>query len=160
MSHTIAQQALAALAERLQKISKEAGYNTDAGKHVFEGRLYLTEDDDLPALSIIENLEQPTTAQVDGTLVRETTPYQIQGLIACQPNSPLIEGHQLLADIKRALFVHPSGPEFERLIAGASIDYMGRQVFQRLESARFCEVHVLLEITHGELYGDPYTHNT
>lgn len=159
MSTTIAQQVLAALAGRLAVIRKANGYNTDAGLHVFQGRLYLDEDDDLPALSIIENLEQPTTAQVDGTLVRETTPYQIQGLIACTPNAPLAEGHQLLADIKRALFVHPSGPEFERLIAGASIDYMGRQVFQRLESARFCEVHVLLEITHGERYGDPYTQN-
>lgn len=155
---TIAQQVLAALASRLATIKKDDGFNTNAGKNVFQGRLYLDEDDDLPALSIIENLEQPTMATVDGTLIRETTPYQVQGLISCTPNAPLTAGHGLLADIKKALFIHPSGPEFE-MLGGASLSYVGRQVFQRLESARFCEVHVLLEITHGERYGDPYTQN-
>lgn len=157
MADTIARQVLAAMAERLSVIRRADDYNTDAGYHVFEGRLYLDEDDDLPALSIIENLQAATTAQVDGTQVRETTAYEIQGLIACEPNRPLIEGHQLLADIKRALFRHPSGPAFETLIDGATINYVGRQVFQRMESARYCEVHVLLEVTHIERYGDPYS---
>lgn len=157
MTDTVAQRVLAALADRLAAIRTADGYNTDAGQHVFQGRIYLDEDTDLPALSIIENLEQPTTAQVDGPLVRESTPYQVQGLIACDTRDPLLAGHQLLADIKRAVLRNPAGPEFEELLPGASLEYTGRQVFQRLESSRFVEVHVLLTITHCEQYGDPYT---
>lgn len=156
MGQTVAQQVLGALAARLAQISVAGGYNTDAGLHVFRGRAFLDPSTEVPALTVVENDEQGTDAEVTGTLVRETTAYQVQGLVRADRDNPLDAGHELLADIKRALFKAPEGPEFEQLIAGATLAYTGRQVLSREEGQSFAEVSVSLEVTHSERYGNPY----
>lgn len=157
MAETIAQLELQDIVDRLETISVANGYNTDAGSHVFRGRTYIDEDNELPGLTVIENDEQGTEAQVSGTQVRETTGYEVHGLITADPNNPLDAGHQLVADIKRALFQHPSGPEFETLPkSGATLEYLGRQVLSSPLGSELAEVMVQLNVSHSEQYGNPY----
>lgn len=157
MAETIAQLELQDIVDRLETISLASGYNTDAGSHVFRGRVYIDEDSEIPGLTVVENDEQGSEAEVNGTQVRETTQYEIHGLVVADPDNPLDAGHGLVADIKRALFQHPNGPEFETLPkSGASLEYLGRQVMSSADGSNLAEVIVQLNVSHGEQYGNPY----
>lgn len=163
MSDPIALQVLDELEDRLLAIDGTGAFHNDVGQRVYIGAEYQDSDHpgDLPYIAIIEGGDDPFEADVEATLIQETGNYIIQGICKVQDRSkPLRDGHLLLADLKRALLLKKNGPEMERLPCGATLDYTGRQIFEREPGGRLCEVHALFRVRHGELYGNPDTRNT
>lgn len=150
-----AERPLAVIRERLEEIQEDNGYNTNAGNNVYRGRVFLDRDSELPAITIVETEENPATADVSGSLVRETVNYQIRGVAQADPDNPLDQGHVLVADIKKALFRAPT-IDMERLDGTiTNLSYTGRGIFPPEDGSRYVYVEVYLEVTHGEQFGNP-----
>jgi hypothetical protein len=98
---TIAKDISIAVSERLLNIRLANGYNTECGTRVFRGRRRLDESV-VPCIIIAEI----NSKFVDGTRtnVRVTTRYVIEGHSICDPNDPNDVGHDIVGDIKKAIF--------------------------------------------------------
>lgn len=100
-----------ALVARLQRIQIAAGYQTDAGAHVFRGLAALP-DDALPGIIVTEAEDLVESQRVDGSgadaPVIDThvlLPFVIEAFAECSAADQHAEvAHALVADIKRAVF--------------------------------------------------------
>ncbi|MDT0635099.1 hypothetical protein [Spectribacter hydrogenoxidans] len=150
----VALQVLEAIRDRLKAIDGSGDFTFNVGERVYLGRLFLNPND-IPGISVLED-DDPFEVEDNGTRYKETGTYRVQGVVAADDDNPLKAGHQLLADMKRALFLAPNGPEFEKLgDVPTSMTYTGRQVFQREDGQRHCEAHLFLTVAHFETWGDP-----
>lgn len=141
------------LEERLGEISTANGYHTDAGVRVYLGRMWL-KDSAVPALTIRPG-EDEGEVRVDGDLYQETVSYEIHGVREADPTKPFEAGHQLAADIRRAIY-RANVIEFETLEGAALRVEPGGTIVNESESgSHYCEVTVALLITHTEKLGDP-----
>lgn len=96
-------QALKARAERIRTAN---GFATEAGANVYLGREDLfAEDLPVPCITIIEGVVVSSDdKQPQRALYVVNQPISIVGLTESDPNNPLVAGHQLLADLLRAVF--------------------------------------------------------
>lgn len=107
--HSKAAAIAAAIAARLAVITRANGYHTNAGLHVWRGRTAV-DANELPSITLFEQEDQvedqriisasePTA--IDANLL---LPFVIEASIHCDPDHPNVDGHALVADIKRAIF--------------------------------------------------------
>lgn len=150
----VALQVLEAIRDRLKAIDGSGDFTFDVGERVYLGRAFF-DPNDIPGISVLED-DDPFEVSEESPRYRENGVYRVLGLAPADDQNPLRAGHRLLADMKRALFLAPNGPEFEQLgNLPASIKYTGRQVFQREDGKRHCEAHLFLTVAHFETWGDP-----
>jgi len=143
------------MASRLRQITLGNGYRHNVGDDVYRGGVFLEPKTELPAVSILEAEDEPTTAEVTANQILETTSYQVMAIARCDELHPLDVGHELLADIKAALFQAPT-VEFERLDGTAhSVEYTGRSIQAGVEQTGFVYVTLNVDITHPEKLGKP-----
>jgi hypothetical protein len=92
---------LAEAIERLAQIQQRAGFNTDAGEHVFLGETpQLGKDDPDAALAIVVGDDEATA--IDSRRSFRLVPLEIQAVIKVGRCQGWITVEQMLADIKRA----------------------------------------------------------
>jgi len=140
-----------ALSERLATILKAGGYATDAGAKVMRGRKRLDERQ-LPCIVIIEM--EDTIQDQRPNAVKLSQKYVIEGHSACDPDNPNDVGHDLVADIKRALFS-------EKLVFGAEdtkavqMKYNGRNIAPREDGLAVVAVSVVVSVEYIETLSEP-----
>jgi hypothetical protein len=141
------------LETRLQDIRTANGYHTDAGVRVYLGRTFL-DAGDVPALTIRPG-EDEGEVEVDASLYRETVAYEIHGVCSADPAKPFEAGHQLAADIRRAIY-RARSIDFEDLDGtAAQVEPGGTVVTEAAAGGEYCEVTVALRVTHTEQLGAP-----
>ena len=134
----------------LQGIRKANGYETDIGlNRVFRGKRKI-DDTHVPCAVIIEGEDKPGGTQ--GAVSQQITQsYVLGGYEACDPDHPNDTAHQIIADIKKAVFsvVNPTRAEE---ISGSttfggrvkSVTYVGRDIGPRTDGGPivFAVVHI------------------
>ena len=97
-------QVLKALTAALEEITIANGYQHDVAG-VYRGRLVLTEDDGLPALTIVEPPQFADTLEVPrGNAVSEVKlTVLIQGFVDDDRNHPTDPAYRLLGDVQKRL---------------------------------------------------------
>lgn len=99
----------AAIQVRLSGILRSNGYATDLGRRVYRGRLSI-DPSTLPVCTLIEQEDQVEQQRTDSTVgggsvdCRLMLPYVVEVTSPCDPDMPAVAGHELVADIKRAIF--------------------------------------------------------
>ncbi|MCB1890370.1 MAG: hypothetical protein KDH20_22380 [Rhodocyclaceae bacterium] len=141
-----------ALFARVQQIDTVNGYATDVGIKAFRGRIGL-QDDEGDCVTLVDL--QDSSAAKPGRLSVEhlvTTRYAVEGHAACDPDDPLVVGHLLLADIKRAIW----GPKDPTLGVGAKdLRYIGKAIEPPGEGGAMVVVTVELEVSFAEDLASP-----
>lgn len=101
MAVPMRQRILEAFMARIQQITVENGYETDAGSRVYLGETpELGEDDPINAIAIIVGDTEP---QYQGAQVLERLPVEIQALAKADLDQPYIAAEVILGDIVRAV---------------------------------------------------------
>jgi len=145
-----------ALRDRLSLIRIANGYATDIGRMVFRGRRNISEDM-LPCCTIIEAEDeierQKPRSGLDHTfpLAFESLPVTIEAHGPCDADHPSIAAHDMVRDIKRAIF---SG---DLLFGGLAIatQYIGRTVGDREPGTSIAVGQVMIKIDCVEDLADP-----
>ena len=137
------------LTDLLAGISKVNGYETDIGLRVFRGKRKI-DDTQVPCAVIIEGEDKPGGSQGPASQ-QVTQSYVLGGYAECDPDHPNDTAHQIIADIKRAIFtcVNPTRAE---QISGTttlggrvkSVAYVGRDIGPRTDGVPivFAVVHI------------------
>lgn len=138
------------ITDLLKGITKANGYETDIGlTHVFRGKRKI-DDTHVPCAVIIEGEDKPGGTQGPASQ-QVTQSYVLGGYAECNPDHPNDTAHQIIADIKKAVFsiVDPSRQE---QISGSttfggrvkSVSYVGRDIGPRTDGVPivFAVVHI------------------
>ena len=137
------------LTSLLSAITKANGYETDIGLRVFRGKRKI-DDSHVPCAAIIEGEDTPGGTQGPASQ-QVTQSYVLGGYAECDPDHPNDTAHQIIADIKKAIFtvVDPTRAE---TISGSttlggrvkSVTYQGRDIGPRADGIPivFAVVHI------------------
>jgi hypothetical protein len=140
----------ATVASRLATIKVVNGYNTDIGLRVFRGRMSLNVKD-LPCIVLAEDAD--TVQEIRGTKVRLTQRYTIEGHDNCDPLQPNDKAHEILQDIKRAIF--GGDLSFGGALRPNDLAYSGRSIAAREDGTAICAASVDIDISYVEDLSDP-----
>lgn len=139
-----------ALARRVENISIANGSATDIGLKVLRGRRRL-DPSQIPCAVIIERDDDPQ-AQSSGK-VKISQKYIIEGHATCDPDNPNDTGHQIIADIKKAVFTGDLTID-GRLTANNqkafAIKYLGRSIAPREDGLSVVAASVEISIEYVE----------
>jgi hypothetical protein len=137
-----------ALSERAATITVENGFATDVGTTVFRGKRRLA-DEDLPCIVLFEGpdrVEDKSTKHV-----KLAQRYTLEAHHACDPDNPNDRAHELISDMKRAIFA--GDRTLGRTVK--SIDYAGRAIGTREDGASFVFASIDFEVVFSEDLTDP-----
>lgn len=139
-----------ALHARLAEIRTANGYETDAGALVYRGRRRL-DPSKMPCCVIIEmpdsvRDQQPRRAALSAVFV-------LEGHAQCDPDNPNDVGHQLVADIKRAVFRAPLQYADGKPVL--SVDYVKRTIAPREDGLAVVSAGVEIKVDYVEQLGEP-----
>ncbi|WP_148715051.1 hypothetical protein [Chitinolyticbacter meiyuanensis] len=134
-----------ALSTRLAGIRTADGFHTDIGAEVFRGRVAF-DPDRVPCVVLVEKDDVPLEQK--RSAVKLGLPYLLIGYACCDPAHPNDTAHQIIADIKRALF-SPADPLHPKV---REIQYQGRSILPREDGLSLVSavVEIRLEVV-GEL---------
>ena len=138
-----ARQIQQAIVDRLTQIRKSANYRTEAGLRVFRGRVKFYENEETPALSVLEGEETVLSREENKVKVR--LDIVVTGLAEADAKNPLDAAHDLLEDLQRALFpVEAYKDTAHDRLDGLAIkfEYEGRALVPREDGSKFCYVAV------------------
>jgi hypothetical protein len=129
-----------ALKSRLEAIRTAAGYATDVGTTVYRGRRQLNEEN---ACTLFEGEEDASgAAKKEPYTVTAIIHFTAEGAVACDPLNPDLAGHDLVADMQRALFTGDS--TLGGLLAGP-LTYTGRVIQPRQDGQSIVTVQIKLD---------------
>lgn len=140
------------LLERLGTITQKNGFTTNMGENVFWGRVSPPRHAQFVGLFEFEEDEVLTPPKLDST-VQLRVPYIIEAQAECDPEAPNAMGHDLVADIKRAVWgldpVHlfPDGVN--------AVEYKGKKILPIDVGTKRVVVEVRLQITMMECLASP-----
>lgn len=124
------------LSNLLATITVLNGYHTDVGLRVYRGRLAIDESR-IPCVILAELDDVKDSAISQGTIVSVSQRYTIEAHVTCDPNNPNDAAHDVIADIKKALFKKmirtgsAFSPEIKRL------NYIGKTIGPRPDGSAF-----------------------
>lgn len=133
----------------LSSITKANGYETDIGVRVFRGKRKI-DDSHVPCGVVIEGEDKPGGTQGPSSQ-QITQAYVIGGYAECDPDNPNDTAHQIIADIKRAIFSTPNPTRAEEINGTTAfggrvktVAYVGRDIGPRTDGVPivFAVVHV------------------
>lgn len=150
MSHAAA--LAAELAARLGAIRTANGYRSDVGIQVFRGRRRLP-DGAVPCVVLFEGDDAMESSRGEQE-ARIRTTYVIEAHAACDPENPNDVAHDLLADMKRALFSSeaPRWPDGAGKRLWLELAYVGREIVPRSDGvARVLAALTITTVHHERL---------
>ena len=124
------------LSALLGTITVANGYNTDIGLRVYRGRLAIDESR-IPCVILAELDDANKDAVSQGTLIAVGQRYTIEAHVTCDPNNPNDAAHDVIADIKKALFqkMIRTGSAFSPEIK--HLNYIGKTIGPRPDGSAF-----------------------
>lgn len=157
MTHSSTADAIAAaLAARLETIRRDNGYHTDAGRHVWHGRLTI-DPDNLPAITLFEREDEIESQRVNNSTggvpvdANVLLPYAIEASAPCDADHPARAGRALVADIKRCIF----GGDLTWGGLARLTQYTGRTIATREDGSNIVTVAVFVRIGIVENLAQP-----
>lgn len=101
------QVALGDLLNRLSYIQRSKGYNTDAGRAIFQGEApRFGPDDPDEALAVFVGDDVPETL---GGTIRTRVPIEIWATVPAESSAPLMSIESIIADIREAVEIEKDG---------------------------------------------------
>lgn len=138
----------AAIDARLAEITVAGGYLTNIGAKRFRGRRALPKDAP-PCVVLVEGDDIVRGEQ--GPHVKLDQVYILEGWVACDPDNPNDAAHEVLADLKRAIF---SGDRtFGRLVR--ELHYRGRTIGVRPDGSAVVSANIEIAVEFAENLADP-----
>lgn len=140
-AHDIAM-ALQALVERIRL---ENGYQTNIGRLVLRGRKALDEDEHLPCTVIAEGNDSVQSDTI--TKVKIEQRYFLEAHDLCDPDNPNDKAHQIIADLKRAVFTSTRDRSTPLAGLALAVRYRGRTIGAREDGGNtvFAGIEVAVE---------------
>jgi|GEM_PF-1379828 len=140
----------------LEKITQANGYETDIGLKVFRGKLKI--DDDIPPCVAVMEADEVLGGTQGPTSQQVTQHYAIVGYARCDPDYPNDTAHQMISDIKRALFRLPDDATRHEQVSGTrrfggrvkAVQYQGRSIGPRADGRAIVFVNVHISVTYVE----------
>lgn len=131
------------LSTKLSQITVANGFRTNIGERVYRGRRNL-DATNLPCVTIYEGEDR-----VEGEALREVTIsqlYVIEGHAACDVNHPNDRAHEIIADIKEAIFkgITVTSRPLDGL--AKKLTYKNRIIAPREDGQAFISGSVILEV--------------
>jgi hypothetical protein len=144
------------LKERLEQITVANGFNTNAGQNVMMGQVIDPENDQLPALTVIEPPADDFSVEAELNQTADeliwTWPLLVFGALEIQdPTSPLPELAQLSSDIVKAAYdPTPKG----RTLGGLAVDMRPVSIKHLMpeSGSKSGAAIVLFEVKYTEVY--------
>lgn len=138
----------AEISDRLATITVANGYVTDIGTSVYRGRRTLDEAM-LPCIVLVEGPDQ-VNEQLR-TQAKLAQRYSIEGHAICDADNPSDMGHDIIADLKKALF------NGDRTFGGPvrNIEYRGRNIVTREDGFNAVAASVDIDMTYSENLAAP-----
>jgi hypothetical protein len=146
MSH--AKNVSLALDARLKTIKKVNGFLTDAGTRVFRGKRRLAEDE-IPASVIVE--AEDTILDRMRVKVKLNQQYLLEAHDVCDPDHPNDKAHELLADLKKAVF----GDDLTLGGLCRQILYEGRFIGTREDGVALVFARIVVTVEYAEDLANP-----
>lgn len=137
-----AAQIAAALAARLAQVTTTGGYETDVGLTVYRGR---RNTEPGPHITLYEG-EDTAKEQSLKAVVHLTQVYVAEAVDTCDPDNPNDRAHQILSDLKRAVF--GSDQTLGGLVK--TIEYRGRLIGTREEGQDYCFASIRFAVEYVE----------
>lgn len=133
----------------LAGITKANGYETDIGMQVFRGKRRI-DDTAVPCAVLLEGEDSPAGTQGDAsqTIVQS---YVLGGYAECDPDNPNDRAHEIISDIKRAVFSVADATRAEQIRGSTTfggrvkdVTYRGRDIGPRPDGVAivFAVVHI------------------
>jgi hypothetical protein len=137
------------LAGVLAGITKANGYKTDIGLRVYRGRRKI-DDTLVPCGVLIEGEDRPGE-NVGRDTLKIVQSYVLGGYAPCDPDHPNDTAHDIISDIKKAVFSHPDGR-----LGGRSnkVRYVGRDIGPRTDGVAIVFAVVHIEVDFAETLSD------
>jgi len=144
------------ISDLLGNITQANGYETDIGLKVFRGKIKI-DDDEPPCVVIVEEVEALGNTQGHSSQ-QVKQHYVLVGYAPCDPDYPNDVAHQMIADIKRAVFRLPEDATRHEQISSTrtfggrvkAVQYLGRQIGPRADGRAIVFVNVHIAVTYVE----------
>lgn len=91
------------IAARVATITIANGFHTDIGLNVLRGRRRI-DDHQVPCVVVVEGLDTPTAGPGRMATAEINQSYMLIAYHACNPDHPNDKAHDLIKDLKRAIF--------------------------------------------------------
>lgn len=98
-----ADQVATELDTRLKRITVANGFNSDIGLRVLRGRRRI-DDGQVPCAVLVEGPDTPVSGPGRMASAEITQSYVLIAYHECDPDHPNDKGHELIKDLKRAIF--------------------------------------------------------
>lgn len=144
----------------LASITVVNGYETDIGLQVYRGKRKIDEDA-VPCAVLIEGEDAPTSTQGPASQ-KITQSYVLGGYAKCDPDNPNDVAHQIISDIKKAVFTFVPANRAEEIRGSTTfggcvkeVRYKGRDIGPRADGVPivFAVVHIdvdfVEQLTHA-----------
>lgn len=135
------------LSARLATILTSNGFNTNMGQRVYRGRVAVS-DDDVPCVSLIEGDEdvRENPSRLNAT-AHITQQYALAGYAPCDPLQPNDAAHEIIKDMKRAIFQDKDSSLTRKV---RRVAYKGRNIGPRADSVPIVQAVIYIEVEYVE----------
>lgn len=146
---TKARAVAAHLSDLLEGITKANGYETDIGLKVYRGKRKIG-DGDVPCAVLIEGSDKPGNTQGSASQL-VTQSYVLGGYAICDPDNPNDRAHEIISDLKKAVFTLVDPTKAESISGTTSfggkvkrVEYKGRDIGPRADGVDivFAVIHI------------------
>lgn len=151
---TRAREVAAHLSALLAGISQANGYETDLGTRVFRGKRKI-DATAVPCAVMLEGDDTPGHVQGDSIVITQS--YVLGGYTACDPDNPNDAAHQIVSDLKKAVFeiVDPTKAESingTQTFGGRvkNVEYKGRDIGARTDGGAIVFAVIHIDVTFVE----------
>lgn len=158
MSDSKRKRAIAAMVARLQEITEDNGYSSDAGEHVFIGENPTLGPDDAEAVLAV--IVQPVFPSFQNEHLLERLPLEIQAL-APAGSVPYESMEDALADVKKAIELRDEDLDeddarrFGTAVQRDGIERGITQIAERPEGSQYAGLSVTYTLLIREVWGSP-----
>lgn len=140
-----------ALSERLARILPANGFATATGTRIMRGKRTVPADSQVPCIIMIEGGDEPTDRPGRIPMCHIKLPFVIDAFDACDPENPNDRAHQMISDIKRAIFHDGTNLGGQAYL----VTYTGSDIGPRPDGAAFVQARVSVSIEYVEDLTNP-----
>ncbi|PJC14276.1 MAG: hypothetical protein CO065_14680 [Comamonadaceae bacterium CG_4_9_14_0_8_um_filter_57_21] len=138
------------LAARLATITVANGFHSDIGLRVLRGRRRI-DDGQVPCAVLVEGADTPSSAPGALVTVEITQTYVLVAYHDCNPDHPNDKGHELIKDLKRAIF--SDGTTLAKQVK--RVHYRGRDIGPRGDGVGIVSATVEIDVVFVEDLTNP-----
>lgn len=139
----------------LSNITQANGYETDIGLRVYRGKRKI-DDTAVPCAVLLEGDDKPASTQGSDEVVI-TQSYVLGGYALCDPDHPNDRAHQIVSDLKRAVFELRDPTKAESVTGTLTfggkvkkVEYVGRDIGARAEGVAIAFAVIHIDVTFVE----------